>query len=325
MAMLLAACAALPDWLNHLRVFGVSISIAHFLDTYGYVVVALFIAVESTGIPFPGETMLVSASVYAAQGCGLQEPGVIIACTIGATMGDNLGFWVGRTGGRALIEKIPFVKASHLEPAERYFRKYGGATVFFGRFLAVLRAWAAFLAGVNRMRPLKFFVYNFCGAAIWSTTFGMLGYELGRNLDKLKSVLSALGFFGAVIFFVIVFSALAVYFLRRGRGDIVRRALEIAAVDIVVGALIFFFERNHVSTLGLILLIAGAILAASTIVFFFRRRASMRGDTPNDHLDGATPEPLVPTYDIDRGHRADRKLMADPQPARPEAEALQGE
>ena len=84
----LAACTTLPDWLNHLRVLGIDISIAHFLDTYGYVVVALFIGIESTGIPFPGETMLLAASVYAAQGCGLREQWVIVACTIGATTGS---------------------------------------------------------------------------------------------------------------------------------------------------------------------------------------------------------------------------------------------
>ncbi len=215
MLPLLAACAGLPDWLNHLKVLGISLSIAHILDTYGYVMVAIFIGIESTGIPFPGETMLLSASVYAAQGCGMQEQWVILACIIGATTGDNLGFWVGRTGGRAVIKKIPFVKESHLAPAERYFQKYGGATVFFGRFLAVLRAWAAFLAGLNRMRPLKFFLYNLSGATIWSITFGMLGYGLGRNLGKLKSIVSALGLFGAIVFFVIVGIGVALYLAHR--------------------------------------------------------------------------------------------------------------
>jgi membrane protein DedA with SNARE-associated domain len=211
----LAACAALPSWLNDLHVLGVHINIAHFLDTYGYIVVALFIGIESTGIPFPGETMLIAASVYAAQGCGLQEPWVIVACTVGATMGDNLGFWVGRTGGRALIRKLPFVKESHLAPAEKYFQKYGGATVFFGRFLAVLRAWAAFLAGVNHMQPLRFFIYNFCGAALWSTTFGILGYQLGRNLNKLQSVLSALGLIGTVVVVAAVIAVVVTIVLRR--------------------------------------------------------------------------------------------------------------
>jgi membrane protein DedA with SNARE-associated domain len=216
---LLAACTALPSWLNHLKFLGIDISITHFLDTYGYVVVALFIGIESTGIPFPGETMLLAASVYAAQGCGMQEQWVIVACIVGATTGDNMGFWVGRTGGRALIKKIPFVKESHLAPAERYFQKYGGATVFFGRFLAVLRAWAAFLAGVNHMPPLRFFLYNFFGAVIWSTTFGILGYTLGRNLNKLQSVVSTLAGIGLVVFFALVGLGILIFVVRRRRAD----------------------------------------------------------------------------------------------------------
>jgi membrane protein DedA with SNARE-associated domain len=224
MSLLLAVCTTLPSWLNHIKVLGVDIQIAHFLDTYGYLVVALFIGIESTGIPFPGETMLLSASVYAAQGCGLQEKWVIVACICGAVIGDNLGFWVGRTGGRALITKLPFVQLSHLEPAERYFKKYGGATVFFGRFLAVLRAWAAFLAGVNHMNPWKFFMYNFGGAVIWSTTFGLLGYSLGRNLDKLKSVVSTLGLIGIVIFVVIVVILITMFVARRRRAAEEREA-----------------------------------------------------------------------------------------------------
>jgi membrane protein DedA with SNARE-associated domain len=218
---LLAACASLPDWLNHLKVLGISISIAHILDTFGYFMVAVFIGIESTGIPFPGETMLLAASVYAAQGCGMQIQWVILACIVGATTGDNLGFWVGRTGGRAVVKKIPFVKESHLALAERYFQKYGGATVFFGRFLAVLRAWAAFLAGVNRMRPLKFFIYNLGGAVIWSTTFGLLGYALGTHLDELKKIVSELGLFGLIVFFAIVGILVGVYVARRRSVDIV--------------------------------------------------------------------------------------------------------
>jgi membrane protein DedA with SNARE-associated domain len=209
-------CHSLPSWITSLKILGLTISISNILNTYGYVMVAVFIGIESTGIPFPGETMLLSASVYAALGCGtgMQEQWVIVACIVGATTGDNLGFWVGRTGGRALIKKIPFVKESHLAPAERYFQKYGGATVFFGRFLAVLRAWAAFLAGVNRMHPLKFFLFNLSGAAIWSTVFGLLGYELGRNLNKLKSIVSVLGLFGLIVFFVLVGIGIALYMMR---------------------------------------------------------------------------------------------------------------
>jgi membrane protein DedA with SNARE-associated domain len=201
--ILAAACAALPNWLNHLRFLGLDISIAHFLNTYGYLAVFLFIAIENLGVPFPGETMLVAASVFAAQSCGLQEVGVIAACIAGSIVGSTAGFYIGRTGGRGLIRKLR-ISDKHLEPAEAYFVRYGSATVFFGRFLAVLRAWAAFLAGLNRMNPIRFMIYNSAGAIIWSTLFGLLGYALGKNLDRLKQVLTELGTLGTVIIVVIV-------------------------------------------------------------------------------------------------------------------------
>lgn len=215
--LLLAACATLPNWLRDIAVLGQHISISHFLDAFGYIAVFVFIGIESTGIPFPGETMLVAASVYAAQGCSLQEQWVIVACVLGATTGDNLGFWVGRTGGRELVRKYgKYVRLneSHLAHAERYFERYGGATVFFGRFLAILRAWAAFLAGVNHMAPLRFFIYNFTGAVLWSTTFGLLGYALGKNLNRLQQVLTALGTGGAILVAAIVVVAVGVIWYR---------------------------------------------------------------------------------------------------------------
>ena len=211
-APLLVACANLPGWLRDISVIGLHVSISSFLDTFGYIAVFLFIGIESTGIPFPGETMLVAASVYAAQGCSLQEPFVILACILGATTGDNIGFWVGRTGGRGLISKYgKYVRLneSHLASAERYFQMYGGATVFFGRFLAILRAWAAFLAGVNRMDPTRFFIYNLSGAVLWSTTFGLIGYGLGKNLSKLQQVITTLGTVGVLIVAIAVVALVA--------------------------------------------------------------------------------------------------------------------
>lgn len=219
-APLLVACANLPGWLRDISVIGLHVSISSFLDTFGYIAVFLFIGIESTGIPFPGETMLVAASVYAAQGCSLQEPFVILACILGATTGDNIGFWVGRTGGRGLISKYgKYVRLneSHLASAERYFQMYGGATVFFGRFLAILRAWAAFLAGVNRMDPTRFFIYNLSGAVLWSTTFGLIGYGLGKNLSKLQQVITTLGTVGVLIVVLIVAIAVVALVASRRR------------------------------------------------------------------------------------------------------------
>src|SRR5256885_2077191 len=110
-------------------------TLTHLLHTWGYPLVALFVAIESSGIPFPGETMLVTAAVYAGTG-HLSIFGVIGAGIVGAVVGDNLGYLAGKHGGRRLIErygKYVRIQPSHLDYAERFFQKHGDKTVFFGR------------------------------------------------------------------------------------------------------------------------------------------------------------------------------------------------
>jgi len=153
------------------------------LQTMGYPAVFLFIMIESSGIPFPGETMLLLAAFYSAIDHHLQIPFVIGCAALGAIVGDNIGYYVGRTGGKALVERhghYLFLKPEHLARAEQFFAKHGDKTVFFGRFVAVLRAWAAFLAGVNQMHWRKFLIYNAAGGILWATIFGLLGFYAGR-------------------------------------------------------------------------------------------------------------------------------------------------
>src|ERR1700681_4710293 len=127
-------------------------TLQNLLGAIGYPAVTLFIMIESTGIPFPGETMLLLASFFAATSHQLQIPIVIACAAVGAIIGDNLGYLAGRTGGRALVlryGKYIFLKPHHLDYAEKFFEKHGDKTVFLGRFVAILRAWSAFLAGIN--------------------------------------------------------------------------------------------------------------------------------------------------------------------------------
>jgi membrane protein DedA with SNARE-associated domain len=153
------------------------------LHVMGYPAVALFIMIESSGIPFPGETMLLLASFYSAIDHQLQIPIIIACAAFGAIMGDNIGYYVGRTGGRAIVDRYGryvFLKPEHLARAEKFFAKHGDKTVFLGRFVAVLRAWAAFLAGINHMHWRTFFIYNAAGGILWATIFGLIGYYAGR-------------------------------------------------------------------------------------------------------------------------------------------------
>jgi len=162
--------------------------LTHLLNVYGYWAVLLFVAIESTGIPFPGETMLIIAAVYAGTTHHLAIPFVITAAAVGAILGDNLGFWVGREGGYRLLRRYGHVirlDERKLKLGQYLFKKHGGKVVFFGRFVAVLRAWAAFLAGTNRMPWPRFLAFNAAGGIVWATLYGLGGYVLGDNIHRL--------------------------------------------------------------------------------------------------------------------------------------------
>src|SRR3989440_6761553 len=160
----------------------------HFLTTYGYWAVLFFVAIESAGIPFPGETMLLVAAIYAGTTHHLAIQLVIAAAAGGAILGDNLGYWVGREGGyRLLLRYGRYIRLDErkVKLGQYLFRKHGGKVVFFGRFIAVLRAWAAFLAGTNWMPWGSFLLFNALGGIIWATLYVLGGYFLGDNIHRL--------------------------------------------------------------------------------------------------------------------------------------------
>ncbi len=196
------------------------------LHVLGYPAVAIFVMIESSGIPFPGETMLLLASFFAAVDHQLQIPIVIASAALGAIIGDNIGYYIGRTGGRAFVlrfGKYFFVKPEHLDRAEAYFAKHGDKTVFFGRFIAVLRAWAAFLAGVNHMHWRTFLFYNAAGGILWATIFGTLGYVAGRffhdNFAQVEQLARTFGWLGTGVIVAIALALFIVFRLRKTRRD----------------------------------------------------------------------------------------------------------
>jgi membrane protein DedA with SNARE-associated domain len=196
-------------------------TLQNILGVIGYPAVTLFIMIESTGIPFPGETMLLLASFFTATSHQLAIPIVIACAALGAIIGDNLGYLAGRTGGRVLAlryGKYIFLKPHHLDYAEKFFEKHGDKTVFFGRFVAVLRAWSAFLAGINHMQWRKFLIYNAAGGIVWAIVYGTLGYVAGRflhdNFAAVERIARTLGWIGAGI---VVVSAVAAFILLRLR------------------------------------------------------------------------------------------------------------
>ena len=172
--------------------------IHHLLETYGYLAVLLLVGLESLGIPLPGETALLTAAAYAAAG-HLSIGGVIGAAALGAILGDAGAYWIGRTGGLALVRRygrLLRVDDAKLERAQVFFRRHGGKTVFLGRFVSLLRMLAALLAGVTRMPYGRFTTYNVSGGICWALMFGGLGFAFGRRLPQLEH---AVGQAGALI------------------------------------------------------------------------------------------------------------------------------
>lgn len=183
------------------------------LVVIGYPAIFLFVFIECVGVPLPGETMVLLASFCAATTHQLQLPLVILFAALAAVLGDNVGYIIGRTGGRALVEKVGrffFIKMEHLDKAELFFSRHGAKTVFFGRFISLLRIWAAFLAGMNRMHWRTFLFYNGLGGIIWATYVGLLGYVAGRyfhdHFDQVERVARTIGWvgFGLVVLAIIV-------------------------------------------------------------------------------------------------------------------------
>ena len=163
-------------------------SVALLVASYGYLFLFLLVAVESFGIPLPGETALVTAAAMAATG-RLNIAFVIVAAAAGAIVGDNAGYWIGRTGGIALVRRYGSkvgLDQAKLDRARRFFERHGAKTVFLGRFIALLRSWAAALAGVACMPYGTFTMYNALGGVVWASLFGALGYAFGRNLPRLE-------------------------------------------------------------------------------------------------------------------------------------------
>jgi len=195
---------AVPAWLDHAILI------------YGYWVILVAVALETMGVPFPGETSLLAGAVYAGTGGRLNIVLVIVAAAAGAIIGDNVGYSVGRYGGYPLLRRI--LRFFHLETrgektlayAQRFFERHGDKTVFFGRFFSLLRAWTAFFAGVNRMPWPRFLVWNAAGGIVWAIAYGLLGYFLGSNVSALNTVLSVLGVGGAVAIGLVIVAIIGV-------------------------------------------------------------------------------------------------------------------
>jgi membrane protein DedA with SNARE-associated domain len=169
---------------------------------FGYGAVFFLIFLESAGVPLPGETALVTASALAATTEGLDISLVITAAAAGAILGDNLGFWIGHRYGLAFLRRYGrYVRLSEdrIMICQWLFRRYGGRVVFFGRFTAFLRTYAALLAGALNFPRGEFFLWNASGGIVWAAFFGFGGYMFGHAVKSVAGPVSAALFTCAVI------------------------------------------------------------------------------------------------------------------------------
>lgn len=172
-------------------------SITSYIDQHpqqALLVLFALLVLESFGLPLPGETALIACSVLASQGA-LSIAAVITVAAIAAILGDNLGYWTARRGGRVLLERYSLTRryaVRYLPRGERFFARHGGKTVFIGRFVAVLRWTAAWIAGLSHMRWWRFLAWNAAGGIVWATLVGLVSYFVGSAAAK------AIGAYGLI-------------------------------------------------------------------------------------------------------------------------------
>jgi membrane protein DedA with SNARE-associated domain len=167
----------------------------------GYVALGGLIAAESGGLPVPGETALVTAGVLAQQG-RLEIPVVIAIAASAAIIGDNIGYLVSRRVGRRLLERPGRTQQRRLdllERGEKFFERHGAKAVFFGRWIAGLRIWASWLAGITGMEWRSFLLWNALGGISWAITVGLAGYAIGKTAETVIQTVGLAVGIGAVV------------------------------------------------------------------------------------------------------------------------------
>jgi membrane protein DedA with SNARE-associated domain len=179
----------------------------------GYPLLFALIAIETMGIPVPGEAALLTAAIIASRG-DLDIEVVIVLAASAAILGDNVGYLIGRHGGRRLLQRPGKFEAQRrrvLQYGEPFFARHGGKAVFFGRWMAWLRIWSAWLAGINRMRWPSFVFWNAAGGILWAVSVGLVAYYAGEAGDKAIKTAGLAGGAG------VVFSGIVIYLVLRRR------------------------------------------------------------------------------------------------------------
>jgi membrane protein DedA with SNARE-associated domain len=198
-------------------------SVTSLIDTHRHwamLLLFVLLALESFGLPVPGETALIACAVLASQG-SLSIAWVIVVAALAAIIGDNLGYWTARKGGRPLLRRHRLTRQyadRYLPRGERFFVKHGGKTVFLARFVAVLRVTAAWIAGLSHMPWWRFLAWNMAGGIVWALLVGLVAYRLG---DAAATALNRYGLFaaGGVVLITAIGFLVVRWIERRTLGD----------------------------------------------------------------------------------------------------------
>jgi membrane protein DedA with SNARE-associated domain len=188
------------------------------LEHYGLWAIALFVLIEDFGIPVPGETVLIAGAVFAGSG-RLNIVAVGVVGFLAAVTGDNIGYAIGRFGGRAVVERwgrYVFLTEERLDKAERFFGRHGGKIIVVARFIEGLRQANGIIAGISGMRWLKFLACNALGAALWVGTWVSVGYFAGQHITAIYNAITSYSLYAAIAAVALI-AAWIVFRLRKRR------------------------------------------------------------------------------------------------------------
>ncbi|MEO8745649.1 MAG: DedA family protein [Candidatus Dormiibacterota bacterium] len=176
------------------------------VDALGYPAAGLGILIESSGIPFPGEALLLAAAAWAAA----RHHSIVLVILfgfLGSVAGADIGYLAGFKGGRPFVERfgsIFHIRPEHIARSELFFARYGDSSVLAARFVLGLRTWGSMLAGMSRMPFWRFQLFSAIGGLAWATAIGIAGYLLGSNLPLLEAIIRDIGLGGLAVIVILV-------------------------------------------------------------------------------------------------------------------------
>ena len=189
------------------------------LEHYGLWAIFFLVLVEDFGIPVPGETVIIAASIYAGSG-RLNVVAVGLVAFFAAVFGDNIGYGIGRFGGRRLVDrwgKYVFLTPERLDKAEEFFDRQGAKIITIARFIEGLRQANGIIAGITKMHWLRFIAYNALGAGLWVGTWVSIGYFAGQHINTIYGVITQYSLYVAIAAVVVIVGLIARHVIRKRR------------------------------------------------------------------------------------------------------------